>query len=142
LFLRLFLLFTIIPAIELYLLIRVGSIIGAGNTILLIIGTGMLGAYYTRQQGLAVMTSIQTRMNQGQLPGDDLVNGAMLLVGGAFLITPGFLTDFAGFSLIFPPTRDAIKVVIKGWLERKTREGQVIITRDPGGGDDGPFIDV
>ena len=141
-FIRLFLLFTLIPAIELYLLIRVGSIIGAGNTILLIIGTGMLGAYYARQQGLAVMTSIQTRMNQGQLPGDDLVNGAMLLVGGAFLITPGFLTDFAGFSLIFPPTREAIKVVVKGWIEKKTREGEIIVTQDPRGGDDGPFIDV
>lgn len=141
-FLRLFLLFTLIPAIELYLIIRVGSIIGAGNTILLIIGTGMLGAYYARQQGLAVMTSIQTRMNQGQLPGDDLVNGAMLLVGGAFLITPGFLTDFAGFSLIFPPTRETIKVSVKGWIERKTREGQIVVTQDPRNGDDGPFIDV
>ena len=141
-FIRLFLLFTLIPAIELYLIIRVGSIIGAANTILFIIGTGMLGAYYARQQGLAVMTSIQTRMNQGQLPGDDLVNGAMLLVGGAFLITPGFLTDFAGFSLIFPPTREAIKVVVKGWIEKKTREGEIIVTQDPRGGDDGPFIDV
>ena len=140
-FIRLFLLFTLIPAIELYLIIRVGSIIGAANTILFIIGTGMLGAYYARQQGLAVMTSIQTRMNQGQLPGDDLVNGAMLLVGGAFLITPGFLTDFAGFSLIFPPTREAIKVVVKGWIEKKTREGEIIVTQDPRG-DDGPFIDV
>ena len=141
-FLRLFLLFTVIPAIELYLIIRVGSVIGAGNTILLIIGTGILGAYYARQQGLAVMTSIQQRTQQGQLPGDDLVNGAMLLVGGAFLITPGFLTDFAGFSLIFPPTREVIKVAVKRWLEKKTREGQVILTRDPRGDDDGPYIDV
>ena len=128
-FLRLLLLFTIVPAIELYLLIKVGSVIGAGNTILLIIGTGILGAYYTRQQGLAVMTRIQTRMNMGQLPGDDLVNGAMLLVGGAFLITPGFLTDFAGVSLIFPPTREAIKVVVKRWLERKAKEGEVKVYR-------------
>ena len=142
LFIRLFLLFTLIPAIELYLIIKVGSVIGAGNTILFIIGTGILGAYYARQQGLAVMTSIQTRMQQGQLPGDDLVNGAMLLVGGAFLITPGFLTDFAGVALIFPPTREVIKVVVKGWLERKAREGQIIITRDPRGDDGGPYIDV
>ncbi|MDF1535292.1 MAG: membrane protein FxsA [bacterium] len=139
-FLRLFLLFTLIPAIELYLLIKVGAFIGAGNTILLIIGTGILGAYYARQQGLAVMTSIQVRMQQGRLPGDDLVNGAMLLVGGALLITPGFLTDIAGFSLIFPPTREVIKVAVKGWLERKAREGQVIINR--GHDDGGPFIDV
>jgi UPF0716 protein FxsA len=142
LFLRLFLLFTLVPAIELYLILKVGSVIGAGNTILLIIGTGILGAYYARQQGLAVMTSIQARTQQGQLPGDDLVNGAMLLVGGAFLITPGFLTDFAGVSLIFPPTREIIKVAVKGWLERKTREGEIIITRDPRDGDGDSYIDV
>lgn len=128
-FLRLFLLFTLVPALELYLIIKVGSVIGAANTILIIIGTGILGAYYARQQGFRVVANIQWKMQQGTVPGDDLVNGAMLLVGGAFLITPGFVTDLAGFSLIFPPTREAIKVGVKRYLDRKVREGEIRVYR-------------
>jgi len=129
LFLRLFLLFTVVPAIELYLIIKVGSVIGALNTIFIIIFTGILGAYYAREQGFRVVSNIQLKMNQGTVPGDDLVNGAMLLVGGAFLITPGFITDFAGFSLIFPPTREAIKVGVKRYLEKRVRQGEVKVYR-------------
>jgi len=129
LFFRLFLLFTLVPAIELYLIIKVGSVIGALNTIFIIIFTGILGAYYARQQGFRVVSNIQLKMNQGTVPGDDLVNGAMLLVGGAFLITPGFITDFAGFSLIFPPTREAIKVGVKRYLEKRVRQGEVKVYR-------------
>ena len=128
-FLRLFLLFTVVPAIELYLIIKVGSVIGALNTIFIIIFTGILGAYYAREQGFRVVSNIQLKMNQGTVPGDDLVNGAMLLVGGAFLITPGFITDFAGFSLIFPPTREAIKVGVKRYLEKRVRQGEVKVYR-------------
>jgi UPF0716 protein FxsA len=123
------LLFTLVPAIELYLIIRVGSVIGAFNTILIIIFTGVLGAYYARQQGIRVVSNIQWKMQQGAVPGDDLVNGAMLLVGGALLITPGFITDFAGFSLIFPPSREAIKVGVKRYLEKKVRQGEVKVYR-------------
>ena len=128
-FFRLFLLFTLIPAIELYLIIKVGSVIGALNTIFIIVFTGVLGAYYARQQGFRVVTNIQWKMQQGNVPGDDLVDGAMLLVGGALLITPGFITDFAGFSLIFPPTRDAIKIAVKRYLEKRMRQGDVKVYR-------------
>ncbi len=143
-FLRLFLLFTLVPAVELYLIIRVGSVIGAFNTILIILFTGVLGAYYARQQGFRVVSSIQDKMQHGTVPGEEMVNGAMLLVGGALLITPGFITDFLGFSLIFPPTREAIKVAVRAWLEKKIREGEVVVTRQPGRNDDGggPVIDV
>ena len=128
-FLRLFLLFTVVPAIELYLIIKVGQAIGAANTIWLIIFTGILGAYYARQQGFRVVSNIQWKMQQGQVPGDDLVNGAMLLVGGALLITPGFITDFLGFSLIFPPTREAIKVAVKRGIEKRIREGRIRVQK-------------
>lgn len=128
-FLRLFLLFTLVPAIELYLIIKVGSVIGALNTIFIIIFTGVLGAYYAREQGFRVVSNIQAKMQQGTVPGDDLVNGAMLLVGGALLITPGFITDFFGFSLIFPPTREAMKVGVKKYMEKRVREGNVRVYR-------------
>jgi UPF0716 protein FxsA len=129
LFLRLFLLFTLVPAVELYLIIKVGSVIGALNTIFIIIFTGILGAYYAREQGFKVVSNIQAKMQQGTVPGDDLVNGAMLLVGGALLITPGFITDFLGFSLIFPPTREAMKVGVKKYMEKRVREGDVRVYR-------------
>ncbi len=129
-FLRLFLLFTLVPALELYLIIKVGQSIGAFNTLLIIIFTGVLGAYYARQQGFKVFSNIQWKMEQGNLPGDDLVNGAMLLVGGALLITPGFVTDFLGFSLIFPPTREAMKVSVSRYLRRKMERGEVRIYRN------------
>ena len=128
-FFRLFLLFTLVPALELYLILKVGSVIGALNTIFIIIFTGILGAYYARQQGFRVVNNIQRKMQQGTVPGDDLVNGAMLLVGGAFLITPGFITDFAGVSLIFPPTREAIKIGVKRYLEKRVRQGEVKVYR-------------
>lgn len=128
-FLRLFLLFTLVPAVELYLIIKVGTVIGALNTILIIIFTGVLGAYYAREQGFKVVSNIQWKMQQGVVPGDDLVNGAMLLVGGALLITPGFITDFAGFSLIFPPSREVIKVGVKRYMEKRVRQGEVKVYR-------------
>jgi len=128
-FLRLFLLFTLVPALELYLIIKVGQSIGAFNTLLIIIFTGVLGAYYARQQGFKVFSNIQWKMEQGNLPGDDLVNGAMLLVGGALLITPGFVTDFLGFSLIFPPTREAMKVSVSRYLQRKIERGEIRVYR-------------
>ncbi len=126
-FFRLFLLFTLIPALELYLIIKVGQVIGAFNTLLIIIFTGVLGAFYTRQQGIRVMTNIHREMSEGRLPGDELINGAMLLVGGAFLITPGFLTDITGFALIFPPTRDMIKGSVTEFMRKRIERGDIRI---------------
>ena len=128
-FFRLFFLFTLVPALELYLIIKVGQSIGAMNTIFIIIATGILGAYYARQQGFRVISNIQRKIQQGQVPGDDLVNGAMLLVGGALLITPGFITDITGFFLIFPPTREAIKIALRRHIERRIREGEIHVHR-------------
>ncbi len=126
-FLRLFLLFTLVPALELYLIIKVGQVIGAFNTLLIIIFTGILGAFYARQQGVRVMTNIHWEMSEGRLPGDELINGAMLLVGGAFLITPGFLTDISGFALIFPLTRDMIKGSVTEFMRKRIDKGEIRI---------------
>jgi len=129
---RLFLLFTLIPAVEIWLLIEVGMVIGALNTLAIIVATGFLGAFYARRQGLRILLRIQESMNRGEMPGGELINGALLLVGGALLLTPGFLTDAAGFSLIFPPTRDGLKAVLRRWLERKVESGEMRVRVDPG----------
>ena len=97
--------FIAIPVIEIYLLIQVGGIIGAGWTILIVIGTAILGASLLRQQGLATWTRLNQSMAQGQLPPTILVEGIFLLLSGAFLLTPGFFTDAIGFLFLMPPVR-------------------------------------
>ena len=103
--LRLFLLFTIIPIAELYLLVIVGEKIGMLNTIIIVILTGMIGASFAKAQGGMVLGKIKTDLNQGKMPGKELLEGGLILAGGIMLITPGIMTDFLGFSLIFPFTR-------------------------------------
>ncbi|HQP12483.1 MAG TPA: FxsA family protein [Candidatus Omnitrophota bacterium] len=102
----------IVPAVELYLLIKVGGLIGATNTIFLIIVTGALGASLARAQGFVVLRRIQDSLNAGRMPTDDMVNGVMILIGGLLLLTPGILSDILGFLLLIPFTRDITKTLI------------------------------
>lgn len=97
--------FLTIPILEIYLLFQVGGIIGAGWTILIVIGTAILGASLLRQQGLATWTRLTQSIAQGQLPPTVLVEGILLLLSGAFLLTPGFFTDAIGFLFLMPPVR-------------------------------------
>ena len=114
-FARLLLLFTVIPLIELYLLIEVGSVIGGLNTILLVLGTGALGAFLARLEGLRTLGQIQRNLNQGIVPAEEMVDGVIILVAGLLLITPGILTDACGFLMLIPTTRNAFK----RWLRRR-----------------------
>ena len=82
-----------------------GSIIGVGYTVLLVIGTAMIGAYLVRLEGLNIMTRFQKNMNEGIFPAEEIFDGAMVLVSGALLLTPGLVTDIFGFLLVFPPSR-------------------------------------
>ena len=107
LFPLLLLLFFAIPLIEIYLLIQVGGVIGAGWTIFLVVLTAVVGAALLRQQGLSTMARFQRSVAQGELPASTLVEGMVLLVGGALLLTPGFFTDALGFLCLFSPTRMA-----------------------------------
>lgn len=104
-FARLFILFTVLPATELYLLIRIGGVIGTGRTIAVIIITGIIGAFLARREGARVWFSVQEKLGAGQMPGDELIEALLILVAGAVLLTPGFLTDAAGFALLIPPIR-------------------------------------
>ena len=97
--------FLAIPIIEIYLLIKVGGIIGVGWTIFIVIGTAVLGAGLLRQQGFSTWTRLNKSMAQGQLPPTILVEGILLLLSGAFLLTPGFFTDTIGFLFLTPFVR-------------------------------------
>jgi len=105
---RMLLLFVFLPMVELYLLIMLGSRIGAMPTIGLIVFTGVLGATLARQQGLSVLSKIQREMASGNPPTQELVEGALIVVGGIVLLTPGIITDLFGFSLLVPPIRKAL----------------------------------
>ena len=97
--------FLAVPILEIYLLFQVGGVIGAGWTILIVIGTAILGASLLRQQGLSTWTRLNQSIAQGQLPPTVLVEGILLLLSGAFLLTPGFFTDAIGFLFLMPPVR-------------------------------------
>lgn len=101
----LFLLFVIVPVLEMWLLIEVGSIIGAWKTITLVLLTAVIGAALLRSQGLDTLFRANQRLSSGQLPASELIEGIMLAVGGALLLTPGFVTDTIGFVCLVPITR-------------------------------------
>ena len=116
LFPLLLVLFFTIPLIEIYLLIQVGSVIGAGWTIFLVVFTAVLGAALLRQQGLSTIARFQASVARGELPAATLLEGMVLLVGGALLLTPGFFTDALGFLALIPATRQAFA----RWLLSRT----------------------
>jgi len=123
-FLRLFLLFTIVPLVELVLLIKIGGVIGVAPTIAIVIGTGVLGAWLARWQGLAVLRRIGDEMAAGRLPTDALIDGLLVLVAAAMLLTPGFLTDSAGFLLLVPGTRAKVRRLVAAAMARKAGSGK------------------
>jgi UPF0716 protein FxsA len=103
----LFFLFLTVPLLEIYLLIKLGGVIGAGPTILLVIGTALAGAWLLRQQGLATLMRAQGAVDRGEVPALELLEGLVLLVGGVLLLTPGLLTDALGLVCLLPWTRQA-----------------------------------
>ena len=113
--LKLFLAFTIIPIIEIYLLIEIGSMFGALTAVTLVILTGFLGAFLARMQGLQTLYRIQESLLEGRMPSGELLDALLILIAGLVLLTPGFLTDSAGFLLLIPATRNSIKY----WLRRQ-----------------------
>ena len=104
----LFLFFVIVPIIEITVLMHVGEWLGAWPTIAIVIFTAWLGAKYVRQQGIATLQSVQTKMAQGEMPSDEIITGVMLLIAGVLLVTPGFVTDIFGLSLLVPAIRQVL----------------------------------
>ena len=113
---KLLILFVVVPAVELALLVEIGSRIGTAETFLLILATGALGASLARHQGLRVLRQLEQEMRTGQMPGATLIDGAMVIVAGALLVTPGILTDLFGFFCLVPATRRPLRAMLQGWL--------------------------
>ena len=122
-FTKLLILFVLVPVTELYILIEVGKKIGSVTTIGVIILTGIIGTYLVKSQGFMILRKIQNDLNEGIMPGDSLIQGAIVLVGGILLLTPGFVTDILGFIFLIPASRNILKKYLLKWLKRKIKEG-------------------
>ena len=112
---KLFLIFTLVPLIELYLLIKIGLHLGAANTVILVVGTGLLGAYLAKMQGIRTVNKIRASLSEGTLPAEELIDALLIFVAGIVLITPGVITDLCGVLILIPSTR----LLFKRWLRRQ-----------------------
>ena len=133
--LRLLILLTVVPLIELGILLKLADRITWQWTVVLVVVTGALGAYLARREGLRVLNKVSADLSNGVLPARAVVDGMLVLVAGAFLVTPGLLTDLCGFGLLVP--------AIRGWVRRKLgRAFQVRVERHPPSTALNPFVDV
>ena len=124
-FLRLLLLFVIVPAIELAILIEIGKDIGFWPTMGIILLTGVMGSTLTRKQGVAVWSQFNLKLQKGQLPGNELLDGLIVLCSGALLLTPGILTDFVGFLGLIPQSRALIRNQLQKYLKNTTLQSTI-----------------
>ena len=120
---KLILLFTLGPLIEIFILIEIGRLIGSLETIALVVLTGVVGAALAKTQGLLILRRIQEELYHGELPGDQLLNGLCVLVGGVLFITPGIISDILGFLLILPASRIVFKEYLKRKADRMLQDG-------------------
>lgn len=121
--------FTVTPVVELFVLIKIGSRIGALNTVAVVIVTGAAGALLARAQGMAVIYRIRDSVNNGLMPGEEILNGIMILCGGVLFLTPGFITDLLGFFMLIPVTRKYLKVRLREKIRRMIDDGRIITLR-------------
>ena len=120
-------LFIGMPMLELWLLIRVGHVIGAPWTIVIVVLTGAAGAWLAKLQGLMVIMEIQRDMAEGRMPAPRMLDGVMILIAGVLMITPGLVTDAAGFALLVPAVRYSIRQWMRRKLEQKLSDGSINI---------------
>jgi UPF0716 protein FxsA len=105
----LFLLFVVLPFAELFVIIKVGEAIGVVSTLALLVGMSVVGAALVKREGLGVLRRARERMDRGVVPGRELVDGVLILLAGALLLTPGFITDAVGVLLLLPPVRAGLR---------------------------------
>lgn len=131
----LFLLFTLIPAVETWLIVRIGSVIGATETVAYLVAAGLLGAWLGKRAGVSVLRQIMAELQQGIPPADRLVEGALVLVASVLLLTPGYLTDLMGMLLFIGPIRRFLAPRIKSLALRWLMErGMKVGAAGPGPG--------
>lgn len=130
----LFLLFLVVPIVELYVIVQVAGGIGVLETIGLLIVISIVGAWLVRREGLGVLRKVQTQLAQGEMPTKQIVDGGLILFAGALMLTPGFVTDALGVLLLIPPTRIAIRQILM-----RRFKGRIQVASPGAAGFGGPF---
>ena len=126
--LGLFLLFTVVPFVELTLLLRLSEALGFAETLLLVIATGAVGAALARLEGTRVLGEWREALAKGETPAEGVIGGLLVLVGGVLLVTPGVLTDGVGVALMLPPVRRVVARFVQARIEAGVASGHVTIT--------------
>ncbi|MBG9564275.1 FxsA family protein [Brevibacillus agri] len=121
----LIILFVVGFGLELWGLITIGSLIGGWNTVLLVILTGLLGAWLAKQQGVQVFRTLQFQLARGQMPTETIIDGALILIGGILLLLPGFVSDVIGLIFLIPYTRMILRHLLKQWLWYLISSGRI-----------------
>jgi len=122
---RLFLLFTLVPLLDLWVLLAIGRAIGFWPTVALVLGTGLTGAWLAKSEGLRVIRAWQHALEEGRVPDEGVLSGVLVIVGGVLLVTPGVITDAVGLALLFPPTRRLAAAGLRRYLARAVRTGRI-----------------
>ena len=109
----LFILFVVVPILELLVIIQVGQSVGAWNTVILLVVDSLVGAWLVKHQGIGLLKKSQDRLRKGELPSDEIFSGVTVLFAGALMLTPGFLTDLVGLLLLVPPIRAVVLMIVR-----------------------------
>lgn len=141
-FFYLFIIFIILPIIEISIFIQIGSFLGTFNTVLLIFLTAALGIYFVKQQGLSAFQKITYELQNQQIPMQGMFDGLVILIAGILLITPGFLTDVLGFLCLMPMTRYYLLNIIKNVLSKRYRNMHNKQKKDVQKTIDGEYIEI
>lgn len=127
---RLFLLFTLVPLLELFLLLEIGGLIGLVPTLLLVLGTGAAGAWMARREGVRSWVAVRSELAAGRFPAEELLHSLLILVAGVVLVTPGVLTDATGLLLLVRPLRASLIRGVRGRFEERLASGGLGIGSD------------
>jgi UPF0716 protein FxsA len=137
----LFLVFVVVPLLEIYVLVQVGQVIGAGWTIALLLLDAVLGTWLIKHEGGRAWRGLQEALSSGRMPATELADGALILIGGTLMLAPGFITDAFGILLILPFTRPIFRRLLAATVARRLVLGVVDVRRSPGPGPtDGPVV--
>lgn len=118
------LLFVVLPVVEIYVLIQIGQVIGAWWTVLLLIADGVLGSWLMKREGTRALRALQQALDARRMPARELADGALILVGGTLLLTPGFVSDIAGLVCVLPFTRPLVRGTLVRFLTRRFLAGR------------------
>ena len=122
----------VVPLIELYVLVQTGEALGLVPTLLLLLVMSLLGGYLLRREGMKTWRALRTALQAGRLPAKEVADGALVILGGALLLTPGFVTDAVGLLCILPPSRAVLRRLLTGVFARRLGLGGVVTGFDQG----------